>query len=530
MVDWRGLWQSERVELTRFWGLEWSSERLVGALIDREEGHLWLTSPFSIDLTPEQNAEQGAAALIAALTQKMASAGLETPIVVVLPREAVVMRQLQLPTVPANELPDLVAFQAAAKSSTPTASLVIDFVPVDESPTGQTTVLAVTLDSPRIQRIRDLVSKTGRSLAGIEVSSFLLAEIVARAEEKAGTATVPTLVVAQSGDRVEIAVLDRNRLIAAHATWLPAGEASRHVSPLQMELNRCLVSLDQTHPGVEVSQVYLIEEQATDIAVGAALCERFGDKVHRLSLEGFCPDVPSAWRVASASFLGRGLAETGLVPRVNLAAPRRPPAQPDHTRRNAILAGSAVVLLLGGLWWNYQSQMSEMNTALEDASTESASIAKDLEDGKPDLAAAKSLDDWISSRQDPLMQLDALQQLFPGTSTVYLTGLKWTASSGSKIVVSAEARAREREDIVTLGQQLTDAGWSVKPMVPVVAKRDPDYPWQAKLEAEWAPPPPPEPTPGAIKPTTATRWPVTASPESWSVTRTGLPSSSNPPL
>src|SRR5690606_16119591 len=48
----------------------------------------------------------------------------------VLSRESVVIRQLQLPQAPEEEIPDLVRFQSAAKSSMPIDDLALDYLPI----------------------------------------------------------------------------------------------------------------------------------------------------------------------------------------------------------------------------------------------------------------------------------------------------------------------------------------------------------------------------------------------------------------
>ncbi len=485
MFDWRKLWQPTKTELRQFWGIEWSPEGLVGAAIRIEGGRVALSQTFSIAFTDDRTPERAAADIATELAQKTTALGLNAPCVVVVPRETVVVRQLQLPSVPAEELPALVSFQAATKSSTPTTAIAVDFVQLGGQGDGQA-VIAVALDAVRVQRVRDLITRAKLQLIGLEVSPFLVAELVARAEEQGGTPDVPTLIVSQSGDRVEISILDRRRLIATHAVWLPAGDAARHVSPLQMEINRCLISLGQSHPGVEVDQVYLVEDEEADAAVVKALNERFGAKVHPLDLNLFGSPIPPKNRLSYAALIARGLAgESGIIPRVDLANPRRPAAKPDNTRRNLIAGGAAAALLLGGTWWNFSSQMASMNAQLDDLNTQIAGHKADVTNGKDDLAAAKAITFWSEGDQDQLAVWDQIHQQLPGTDRLYFTELKSQPLSGAKLLkVTGTARARDPDDVDDLLQKLADAGWQVKPISPINSKKDPDYPWQFTVEAD----------------------------------------------
>lgn len=497
MFDWRKIWQPTKTELRQFWGIEWSTEGLVGAAIRIEGGKVSLLQTFSIPFTDDRTPERAGVDIANELAEKTTALGANAACIVVVPRETVVIRQLQLPNVPADELPALVSFQSAAKSSTPTTAIAVDYVPLGGQGDGQA-VIAVTLDSARVQRMRDLLTRAKLQLIGLEVSPFLIAELVAREEEQGGTPDVPTLIVAQSGDRVEISILDERRLIATHAVWLPEGDAIRHVSPLQMEINRCLISLGQSHPGVEVDQVYLVEDEQADEAVVKALQERFGAKVHPLDFDRFDSSIPSKNRLSYVALLARGLAgEAGIIPRVDLVNPRKPAEKPDNTKRYLMAGGAAATLLVGGTWWNFSSQMASMDEDIETLSAEIGKYKADVTLGAPDLAAAKVLTTWGEGDQDLLAAWDQIHQLLPGTDRLYLTDLKSVPNSGAKLIkMTGTARARGRGDYDDLLQKFADAGWTIKSPPPLETRKDPDYPWQFAIEAEL--PRPVEEQPAAV--------------------------------
>jgi hypothetical protein len=496
VLDWRKIWQPTQTELRQFWGIEWSTEGLVGAAVRLEGGKVALSNTFAIPFTEDRTPERAAGDIAAELAEKTMALGANAACVVVVPRETVVVRQLQLPNVPADELPALVSFQSAAKSSTPTTAIAVDYVPLGVQGDGQA-VIAVTLDSARVQRMRDLLTRARLHLIGLEVSPFLIAELVAREEVRGGTPDVPTLIVAQSGDRVEISILDERRVIATHAVWLPEGDAARHVSPLQMEINRCLISLGQSHPGVEVEQVYLVEDEEADEAVVKALQDRFGSKVHPLDFDQFDSPIPSKNRLSYVALIARGLAGAGgIIPRVDLVNPRRPAEKPDNTKRYLVAGGVAAALLVGGTWWNFRSQMASMNDEIENLTTEINDQKADITNGAADLAAARLLNTWSEGDQDQLAVLDQFHQLLPGTDRLYLTDLKSLPSTGVKLLkVTCTARARVKGDYDDLLQKFADAGWTVKAPPPLETRKDPDYPWQFSVEAEL-------PRPAAEKPAT----------------------------
>ncbi|MDZ4686228.1 MAG: hypothetical protein SH850_14265, partial [Planctomycetaceae bacterium] len=64
----------------------------------------------------------------------------------IVPREDVILRHLELPQVPDADLPDLVRFQAASRSAVPIEQLCLDFVPLLPHPAHEfRDVLSATL-------------------------------------------------------------------------------------------------------------------------------------------------------------------------------------------------------------------------------------------------------------------------------------------------------------------------------------------------------------------------------------------------
>lgn len=509
MFDWRQLWQTSKQRISHFWGIEWSTEGLIGAAVRFEGKTPVLTDGFSISFSGGRSIDRDASELAIELSQKTSALGSHAPCIVIASRELVVTRQLQFPHVPEDELPALVSFQAAAKSSTPNSALHVDFIPLGEvtidptiaEPGGRVGqhVLATMLDAGRVQRLRDLITRARLTLIGLEVTPFLIAELVAREEERSGTPEIPTLIVAQSQDRVEISILDRCRLIATHAVWLPQGEGDRHVSPLQTEINRCLIALGETHPGVEVDQIALLQDETVDPEVVRVLTERFGEKVRPLHLDHMGDNLAPGHRLSYAAIYARGLVEiSSTVPRVDLINPRKAPEKPDRTRRYWIAGGTAAALLVGGSWWDFHSQMTELDNQIETLRTEIGSNQAEVTAGKATIDAAATLSAWSETDHDFLDAWDQVHRLLPGTDRLYFTELKSTPGNpGQLYKFSGTARARQRDDIDDLLQRLVDAGWKVKPISPIDSKKDPDYPWQFVVDAELPRPVVPDQNPAA---------------------------------
>ncbi len=80
-------------------------------------------------------------------------------VLLVVPRDVVVLRQFELPSVPDNELPDLVRFQAATKFATPVDELTLDFIPLASRAEGMgRIVIAASIDLALLERWQKAVN------------------------------------------------------------------------------------------------------------------------------------------------------------------------------------------------------------------------------------------------------------------------------------------------------------------------------------------------------------------------------------
>ena len=112
------------------------------------------------------------------LQQEWSRAGLSAQSLwVVLPREDVVLRHLELPQAPDDELPDLVRFQASGRSTVPIDQLNLDFIPLpaDARREGRD-VLAATIPKTLTEQVRKLARELDRELAGLSFTSHALGE------------------------------------------------------------------------------------------------------------------------------------------------------------------------------------------------------------------------------------------------------------------------------------------------------------------------------------------------------------------
>ena len=416
-----------------------------------------------------------------------------TKVVLLNPREAIVTRQLDLPDVPDDELPELVRFQAAVRSAAPVETLSLDYVPLPPGAYQGRRVLAFTHDRGRILEWQRALQSEGMELAGVLVSPIALAEFADRTRTVADDRT--RLLISQRGNRVELSLVDSRTVVFSHGTRLFEGTGSTHVQPLQAELMRSVVSLGQLHPGVEIGQVTYVPDGEPDEAVLTLLEQRFPGQVTTLRGTRMIAEAAQLLGHPSASLVGAALSlGTPLVQRLDLVNPRRPAPKSDTLRQKLIYGGTAASLLLAlllAMWWRaVWARDAEIEFLTENVST----LATTLDKGKPLLAEAKAVDKWLTSVAPPIQSLATFQQTLPGTDRLYFTDLKLEPDpKAGRPRISGTAHARTRDDKESFEQGLRERGYDVQPKVANDNRKDPDYPVSFTLDIGMPAPPPKNP-------------------------------------
>ena len=473
--------------------LDWESGSLRWAAARIADGRVTLADWATVEWTADVSEVQNVAVTADRLKQALGRLSLKSPrALIVLPREVVVVRKLELPSVPENELPDLVRLQAATKLATPVDKLGLDYLPlsVHEEKTG-IAVLLVSVEQERLQRIRDAVKAAGLEPVGCVTSSISVADLALRS---VGATTGLKLVVYQHRQRLELSALLDRELIFSYSLTLPSIESAAHAQPLMAELSRVVVAVRQAHHATDIDRVLVIQEGEPDDAVLAVLRERFGERLHVLSSDeiGRGAMLDGAARPnASAAALGALAAEAQpLIPGVDFLRPRKAAAQADPLRRKKLIAGVAagLLLLLGA--GTYYGKISNKNAQIADLEDERTRMTELLAkpESKATIAAAQSITAWSDEVATPLTILSEFQSLLPGTDQLYFTSLRFTPQAGEVVArLDGNGFARSRGDVDRFFQRLADAGYSVLSKPVSSSSRNPDYPVAFELNVSVLP-------------------------------------------
>lgn len=497
--------------MAQFAVLNWERRRVSGLVAEGQAGSLQIQSAFSCEwpdqFDPFKSPVQAAEQLRKSLP---AGAALPPRVIVSLSREDVILRHLEVPDVPEAELPDLVRFQAAARSTVSLDQLLLDFLPLEKhAGSAGRPVLVVTAAKQFVQGIQAVLQGVNVTPAAITFSSLGLAECVChchRAESSAGERTL--LGIVRDGSQVELVIVADGKPLFAHAARLP-GDDQSSVAALLSETSRAIVAAQRQQPHLKIDHAYFTEGTGRTVGATAQLAERLGVPVSPLRSSEL-PGLASAAEVdrlhlpAKPMLIGLALAETQrLSPGFDFLHPRQPPAQVNR-RKLQLAAGAAAALLIVAVSASaVEMTRSSLQSRLEELQREESELDVKIKPGQASLQAAKLVDQWQTGNLNQLQQLSSLEQLMEGTGRMYLSQYSFAAGTGdSPGSLQATGNARSRDDVLQFQQRLVDTkSFSVQPRQLTQVSRDEDYPSLFELNANLLPKTATKPATAAATPT-----------------------------
>jgi len=408
-----------------FLSLEWS-EKIVGVEASVQDDRVQVRRCFVLD-REDAPQEQGPLSewLRAALDEQGVTA---RQAVVSLPRQDVVTRNLELPVVSSDELPDLVRFQAGAKSSLPLDQMGIDFLPLPHDEDSEAcSVLLATVPKATIDEITTVLAGAGIGLVGLGVGSVALTDLVVMDASSVGDG----LVVAGDATRLDVTIHRDGRTAFTHSTWL--AEDGDSIQAASQAISRALFAARNSMPDLKVGDAHLLGPLSNDLVetVRARLSgPGFDTRVEVISLKNLSrvrfEEDPgdTAELPAVGAVLGQLLGHAGLVAeRIDFLDPHRaaPPAR-RISGQNLAYALAAVcvmaVLITGIRTW----RTSDVDGLITGVKKKVAKEERAFFGGTPvtkKLPSVGLVDRWKSQRVNWLDQFSELSPLIDNDEIVF---------------------------------------------------------------------------------------------------------------
>jgi Tfp pilus assembly PilM family ATPase/Tfp pilus assembly protein PilN len=438
-------------------------------------------------------------------------------VLVSLPREEVVVRQIDVPDVPDEELPDLVRLQAETRISTSLDSLVLDFLPLPrvEGDTSRA-VLMFTFDREKLDVLHEVVRAAGLELEQVAVSSVATAELVARTERDRNLASDDTtLTVARDGKRIEISLMRSRHLLFTHSTQLTGSDVQQDSHLAAAEIRRALGAHSQADAGNSVARAWVVGSENEQQTLRQTMADHLDCDVDMIDpLAGqdvsIVSDVSSRQDVNASPeakpgedvFMldeGDALSHTPfgaplgllmaagqpMIEAVDFLNPRKAIVRPDRRKQKIGLIAASVVLAIAAAFGATQWWASSLHQDIDDADEQLAEFDRMIKSGRPTVEAANVINEWQTHSDDWLARMTHLNEVLPGTDRIYLQNYRFTPRAGNSAGhVHADGFARSDDDVFDLYQRLSERGYRVQPQSVPRTSKDSEYPYRFQLELD----------------------------------------------
>jgi Tfp pilus assembly PilM family ATPase len=404
-----------------------------------------------IALTPTQLADK----LQAVLARFGVSRGDAT---VVVSRSDVEIRELQVPPVPVDELPELVRFQARNLFTSFHDDWLLDFVPLSES-----SVLATALSGEKAHAIRETVERAGLKLKHIVLRPFAAAEFLRGAD----TGSRTRLIVEPLLRQADISVVRNDFVVMTRTVRVPETYTDEQFDLwLPEEIRRTIVAasnqVDSSPPseivvcGSQKLHEKLSRELQSSFDIPTTFFDPFGDVA---TSAGFVkPDRVDGY----CSLLGSLLQTTDSANHsIDFLAPRKKKEPQLDRKKLGIAAGVAAMLLvvLGGwVWWTFSSRNAEIARLRQ----ENSELEEQL--GQLELQAGRigKIDSWRAGAINWLDELYKISQVFPDPEHSRLNHLSGSVQL-DKAEINFKGDLESLAFVESLENSLTNVPYKVMP-------------------------------------------------------------------
>jgi Tfp pilus assembly PilM family ATPase len=494
--------------MPRILAIDWDRHEVRGLLVLTGPTGISVAGAWAAPLATSDpaglSAKQIGGRLAAAMTEPVAG---KVTTIVGSGRDQVQMKLLSLPPAPADELPDIVRFQAEREFTALGDDAALDFIPLAGDAQTPHQVLAVALSPAGMTEVRELCQALGVEPDRIVLRVCAAGAAVHRAGI-AGTGKV-ALIVNPLIDEADLAVQSGEQVLLMRTVRLPdPTQADARQRALVGEIRRTLAAARQQLTDRQVDLIVLCGNAAApDQASG--LVEELETPVVMFDAAESAPagitlhSVPSESLARFAAVLGMALTEADRrAPIVDFANVRRR-VEPQRFGRNQILAAAAAAIVVLGLAANMWRQSANAASELAEARNEIQSLQASKTRYDKVTANATAIENWLAT---DVNWLDELEQFgrrvrpqpfsakdYPVNEDVVVTqlsmlrppGLPGVSSVGGRMDLSAVAKSPAA--VEGLEKRLVDERHVVRPGIGGTDNSLSGYNWAFGLQVEVLP-------------------------------------------
>lgn len=432
--------------MSKILALEWDDREIRAVLASPQGTDLFVEQiqrlPVTVQSGEGSPTTRDFAATLAAAVNEHGWKKLRT--LVAVGRSSCELKELSLPPVPDDELPELVRFQAMREFNNLNEDSPFDYIAVPGDADQPRTVLAAALSPATHKAIREIVNSAGLQLDQIVLRPCAAATLVNDRIPETFQVRLFVDVLASELDLTVLAGTTPELMRTARLGGEHSGTDAQRT--ILNEIRRTLAAASNSLHGRRIDKIVLCGDGPYQTQL-AELLERelklrieLFDPLDKMTLGPKLRENLPAEHSHFAPHLGLLLGATGnRAPLLDFENPHRKPEVPDQTRTYSLaFALAAIVVLAGGYWimsglWELDEKILAANAQIK-----SLSGLKQVQDTNH--KQITEIDTWLASDLAVVQELRAISDKLPDAKQLVVRKIQYTADkNGGNFTLSGNA-------------------------------------------------------------------------------------------
>lgn len=392
----------------------------------------------------------------------------KTDATVVISREIVEVRTIQIPRIEPQELPDVIRFQAQRQLANMGDQWLLDYVLLPDEPGAEMLTALVGVVAPAaMAEIESACSEAGISLTHVALRPIEIARFAINSRKL--TADGISVVVCLSQHQADLLILKNGQVVQVRATKMPSN-ASEVATCLGGEIRRSLMAASPQLAGKSVTSAVLIA--CPDLASQAhgLLSELLDCEVAVVDPSSGLPKQQAGETQLANQAAARIVAVVGSLGfaaadqkhKLDFKNPKKRPPPKSKKTTYLLAAAAAAVLVLGGVTW-WVSTNRDLDDQLAYYRSEIAN-KKDLKlISEQRIAELGEIDSFLRSSPNWLEELTYISERMPPAEKIRLgepafSTIPFDGSGQIRIPVAYD----RRETLSAFEKAISDENHTVK--------------------------------------------------------------------
>lgn len=370
-------------------------------------------------------------------------------------RAHVELRTLQLPKVDADDLPDMVRFQALKQFAGLTESTPIDYVVLPENASSSEdnlSILAVALNQAAQKEMQKQAADAGLEIQKVVLRPFAVAHLLSLADGELSKQNL--LMVDILGDEADLTIVEKGCVVFIRSVKLPSTDESVVGQWLVGEMRRTLMAAAGQRNGLKVDQVVVWAQQS----VADSLSDRAAaqlqlpiqviDPFNKVKMDDEAKkSLQDSGKSRFTPLLGVLIAEAaGTKHDIDFMNPKRRPPKEKPIARYVLMATAAASVVLGGFYLYFSSHWA-LDAEIAALSAQSKDMDDMVQVAQQNTRRWKSVESFIDKEVNWLDEMERISNELPPASEVIIRDANFSLNSrGANLAtISANGLTKDKD-------------------------------------------------------------------------------------